>query len=171
MAERLNVKKEKQKFSIEEILGAFFMAVITIVISVNVFSRYVINMSLGFTEELSVYLFLCCCMFGTCSACAHGAVLGMDALVKLFPPKVRLVFLWLSAVITVIVFSILGWQGIGIIISQYKWGNRTPMMEMPLWIFTLSVPIGSLLYIIREIQVTVKRSGDFLSKKDGDANG
>lgn len=165
------MEKQKPKFSIEEILGATFMAVITLVISVGVFSRYVINMSLGFTEELSVYLFLCCCMFGACSACTHGAVLGMDALVNLFPPRLRLFFLWVSAIITITVFAIFGWQGVGIILSQYEWGNKSPMMEMPLWIFTLSVPVGSALYIYREIQVTVRRSKRLLSGPEGDGNG
>ena len=51
-----------------------------------------------------------------------------------------------------ILFLVMGIFSIDIVISSFVSGQSSPAMGIPYWIIQLSVPIGSILSIIRIIQ-------------------
>ena len=158
-------KQKKDKLLIEEWLLFFIIAVMFVLSTLNVFSRFIANYSIAFTEEIVVYFFVAVTMIGCPAACYRGANMGMEALVKTFPKKLQIVSVWLTVVLSLVLFSYLAFNGSQMLLNQIKYNQRTVMMDLPAWIFSLCVPIGSLFFLYRCLQVGIRQTKDLLRGK------
>ena len=149
-------KKEKRKLTPEQWIGGIMLLIMFIIMFVNVVTRYLIKVSIAFTEELVTYLFIAATIFGASQACKENANMGMDAVVKLLPKKVQVVIQWIVAVFTIAMFVILIYYSILIVKNQIKYESITPQMRLPQWIFTVPLPIGACFFIFRTVQYTLK---------------
>ncbi len=136
----------------EEYLCAFLIALMATLAFANVIVRYLSDQSLAFTEELIINLFVLATLLGTSMAFKRGAHLGMTFIDNLLSPRALRWVAGLVAVSGVALFVILFYYGVDMVIQEYESGMVTYSMALPMWWFGLSVPIGSLLVIIRVIQ-------------------
>lgn len=44
--------------------------------------------------------------------------------------------------------------GLELVINQFERGRMTPALNIPQWLFTLSIPVGSLFCMIRTVEST-----------------
>lgn len=137
---------------IEEYLCAFLIALMATLAFANVIVRYLTDQSLAFTEELIINLFVLATLLGASMAFKRGAHLGMTFIDNMLPPRALRWVAGLVAVCGVVLFAILFYYGVDMVIQEYESGMVTYSMALPMWWFGLSVPIGSLLVIIRVIQ-------------------
>ncbi|WHH57836.1 TRAP transporter small permease [Petroclostridium sp. X23] len=142
----------KKKLLFEEHLIAAMMIIMLLILGVNVIGRYVVGASLAFTEELVNYLFVCASLLGAPAACARGANMGLSAITDLCPPKTQKFFMVIASIASILLFSILFKQGIQEVVSNINYDSRTPILQVPNWIFTMAFPVGSALYIFRVVQ-------------------
>ena len=147
----------KKKLMLEEHIIAGTMLVMVLIQGANVFCRYVTGWSFSFSEELVVYLFAVSSFIGASAACAKGANMGLSALVELCPPKIQGVFIIIASLAGILLFTILFKQGIETVGMMLKYGQRTPILRWPTWVFEIAYPIGAVLYIFRTIQFTIRR--------------
>lgn len=152
-----NSNEGKNTFLIEEYVIAIIVLVMFVLVVLNVLTRYVISYSLAFTEELVTYLFVCASMFGAPVACVRGANIGMDAVVKLLPKSWRIASIWISVGMSYFIYGMIGYYGFRSVMMQINNKAITPIMDIPIWIFTLSLPLGSLLYFFRVTQWGVEK--------------
>src|SRR3972149_6676702 len=79
---------------------------------VNVITRYVVQYSLAFTEEIVVSLFVWLTLLGSAVAFREGSHLAFTYLVDRAPPAGRRAALWLSATLSVLLFVLLIYYGL-----------------------------------------------------------
>ena len=128
---------------LEESIVAIVLAVMSIIAFANVLTRNVFDLSLAFTEEVTVNLFV----FLTF---VH---LGFSLLYEISPKQLKKAFLTMFMMLSVSFFLVVAYYGYETAQYQMQINNKTPALGWPQWIYTMALPIGSGLCIIRVIQV------------------
>jgi TRAP-type C4-dicarboxylate transport system permease small subunit len=134
---------------LEEWILGLLMSAICLITMANVLSRYVLNTSFSFTEELTTNLFAFVIFIGAALLARENGHLGFALLTDFLPKKWKAATIILVAVLTSVFFAILLWYGLEMVMQQYEYGQRTPAMGMPEWLMGMSVPLGALLCLIR----------------------
>ncbi|MDX9827292.1 MAG: TRAP transporter small permease [Spirochaetia bacterium] len=142
---------EKKKFYLDELLGAFFLAIMSLITFVNVVNRYLFSKSLAFSEEVVVNLFVWISLLGVSIAFRRGSHLQMTNLYDKFSPQLKRISIAVSGVIGVIIFAFLIYNS-----SREIYKNMTfyhsisDALGIPTWIYSLGTPVFSL-FVIKEI--------------------
>lgn len=139
---------------LENGLAALAFAVITAVAFTNVISRYFLDAALAFTTEITVNLAVWLTMLGAVIGVRESSHLGFSLLhaqLTGMSKKVLTVFIGLAMVLFFLILLMFGWDQVS---SQLASGRSTPSMQIPQWLFTLALPVGAALGILRTVQVT-----------------
>ena len=135
----------------EEALSALLLAIMVTISFVNVLSRYFANLSIAFTEELTIYLFVWMTILGISLAFRTGSNMVVNFFNNLFPKKARRVIYIFSTLLTVVFFAVLAYMGIIEVSDEIMMQAMTESMHLPIWYFTVSVPVGACLIIVRAV--------------------
>jgi len=141
---------------LEEIILALALAVMTVITFANILSRNLANMSLSFTEEITINLFVLITFVGTAVGVRRYAHLSFTLLFDLGGRGVKKVIIAFTTLAGLFLFGVLFWYGLQMIIFQMDIGQKTPALGLPQWILSISLPFGALLCMIRTIQVGIK---------------
>lgn len=141
---------------LEEWLLAIVMAVICVITFINVISRYLLNTSFSFTEELTTNLFAYAIFIGAALLARENGHLGFSLLTDLLPRKLRTVAVGLSMLFTILFFGILLYYGWDMVLQQKEYGQTSPAMGLPEWWLGMAVPLGAILCLIRFTEGFVK---------------
>lgn len=141
---------------IEEIIVVLSLAIMSVIAFLNVITRNIFDLSLAFTEEITINLFVFLTFVGAAIGVRKGAHLGFSLLLDKVSPSIRQVLTMLIALISVIFFMFIAYYGVEMMIFQFDIDAKTPALGWPKWLFSLSIPLGSLLCAIRTIEVTVR---------------
>lgn len=125
------------------------MGVITFI---NVITRYIIQYSFAFTEELVVSLFVWLTLFGAGIAFRDQSHLGFSLLIEKSPLRIRKIQLWIATALATILFLALIYFAIQQIGYEITFEIRSMGLDIPQWVYTIGVPVWSGLVIIRIIQ-------------------
>jgi len=139
----------------EEILGSILVAVMVTISFVNVITRYFIRMSLSWSEEITVNLFVWVVMLGTAIAFKKGSHLGMEFIYERFPDRIKKVLFLLSAILSIAFFVVLGWLGAIEVKDEIDLCVITESLAIPVWYYTIAIPVFSVLVIFRILQNVV----------------
>ena len=139
----------------EEFLAAVTLGLMATIAFVNVLSRYLLHYSFSFTEELEVVGFVWITVIGASIGFRKGSQLAVNVFVKMFPKKLRVVFSIISGILGLILFGVLFYYSLNQIGYEIKYNTRSPSMNWPQYMYTLSIPVGSVLIVYRIIQTTV----------------
>ena len=137
---------------IEEYLCAGCLVVMTILVSANVFSRYVLHMSFSFSEEITTNLFVLLSMMGTAIAAKRRSHLGLSILTDAVGPRLRKCLVAGGFAIATLFSLALFIYGVQMVMSQYRLGQVTASMQWPEWIFGTFVPFGAFFITLRFAQ-------------------
>jgi C4-dicarboxylate transporter DctQ subunit len=149
--------KEKEKLFVEEVLTAIVIFVMFIITVVNVLARYVLKVPFGWSEEITMSLFVWATMLGASAACARNANLGFTLFADLIiPRKKRRIFDIFLQLMTVCFCGFIVWNGAKMVLSEIEYKQVTPIGRLPEWIFGISVPIGAAFFIFRTIQKVIR---------------
>ena len=136
----------------------FFSALLIMIMSTfafgNVISRYLVSLPLNFTEELNVYFFVWLAFLGSAWAARRGSHMSVALIYDVFPKGVRRVLYILIQAVTVLFFLALAYCGYLEVCDEIVLNAMTETLVIPVWYFTSSIPIGSLLIVVRTIQKT-----------------
>ncbi len=162
MEKKNKVSKKGGGLLIEEHISAAIFCIMTLLGGVNIISRILADLSLAFTEELIVYLFVVATMFGAAAGAQRGLHMGLTLIVDAVPGKYKLIFYIASTASICALFGLLAFQGAQMVISQIQYGYQTPVMHLPTWWFSSSLCIGSIFFIVRTIACTIKQVKEVL---------
>lgn len=143
---------------IEEYICAACTVVMTLLVFANVLSRYVLHMSLSFSDEITTNLFILLSMMGAAIATKRRAHLGLTILTDAVPPKIRKFLLTLGFAIGTVFCAALFYYGVHMVLNQVKLGQVTPTMQWPEWIFGTFIPFGAVFLVIRFAQATIQEA-------------
>lgn len=124
--------------SVETFAACVLIVAFTLILSVNVFGRYVLNAPLFFAEELAVYILIWMAFLAAAASIGRGDLVRVS-LVDALPPRfVRAIRL----VVEILVFAMLA----GMLYAAWKWFNGPAVaFEQAL---TLNMPKRPFLAII-----------------------
>ena len=81
------MKEFLKKF--ELYLGSIFIIITTVVVIMNVFTRYFLKFTYFWSEEIAVGCFVWTIFLGTAAAYREKGLIGVEAIVVLLPEKIR----------------------------------------------------------------------------------
>lgn len=125
------------------------MVLMMLITFVQVICRYGFGFSFSWAEEVCRILLVWVTFGGSAYAFKVGAHIGVEAIVNVLPPKIKLVVVCLSRLITLIFFVIVAYYGTIFTMNQLAIGQLTPALRMPVAVGYIAVPIGSVLVLLR----------------------
>jgi len=138
----------------EEALCAGLLLLLALLAFINILVRYLSNFSFAFTEELEVSGLVYLTFFGAAAGFRRGLHIGLSFLYDRFPRNLRRIALLISAALSVFVFVVLIYFSIVQIGAEIKLQVLSEALVIPQWIYTVALPVGSVLVIIRVIERT-----------------
>ncbi|MBQ6671946.1 MAG: TRAP transporter small permease [Spirochaetales bacterium] len=141
---------------IEEGICILCLIAMTALVFANVFSRYVLHLSLSFSEEITTNLFVLLSMMGTAIAARRRAHLGLSILTDAVSPKVRRALMIFGFSLSTIFCFAVFFYGIKMVRNEYILGQVTPSMQWPEWIYGCFVPFGAAFMTLRFAQITLE---------------
>lgn len=149
----LNFLDEKLEMSICIVL----MSILTIVLAVQVFFRYVMGASLSWSEELSRYMFVWLVYIGIPYGCKVMRHIKIDAGLFVFPKHMRKYVVIVGDIIFFGFAIAIVYYAWGLEMKQIKFGQLSPAMQIPMWIPYGAPLVGFFLTAIRQIQTIIFR--------------
>jgi TRAP-type C4-dicarboxylate transport system permease small subunit len=137
---------------LEEFLCAFLMAFMASLSFANVLSRYLFNFSISFSQELVLVAFVWATFLGTSIAFKRNSHVMVSILVEKFPRTLQKLLALLSMMLSVGLFGLLIYSSIEQIISEIDLETTSDSLDIPVYWYTLGVPVISLLIIFRTWQ-------------------
>ncbi len=150
--------------SIEETIIALLLATMTLLVFVEVVLRFGFGVGLMWSQELTLHLSAWLVLFGVSYGIKVGAHIGVDALVKIMPPKVRRI-IGGAAITACLIYCGLFIKGSWVYLAKmYQFGIELNDVPIPKWIAHSILLIGMVLIAIR---LLILLWGVFTGKNEG----
>ena len=121
------------------------MAVMAVLVFANVVSRYLLNYSMIWVEELTRYMMVWVGFIGSGLVLRFGAHVAVDVFQDLLPARAAQTLRASIVVILATTFATMAWLGFRYV--AFAWDQETPVLNWNFGIVYLAIPIGSLLML------------------------
>lgn len=133
------------------------MSILSVVLFIQVFFRYVLGASLSWSEELARYMFIWLVYIGIAYGCKVMRHIKIDAGLYLFPKKARKYVVIIGDVIFFLFAIAIVYYSWGLEQKQIMFGQLSPAMQIPMWIPYGAPLVGFALTAVRELQTIIFR--------------
>jgi TRAP-type C4-dicarboxylate transport system permease small subunit len=140
---------------LEEALAAGTMALLCIITMANVVVRYLTNISFAFTEEISVWLMVVMTLVGAAGAFVKGHHISITFFVDRMRPTTRRAVRLLGLLASTLMFAALAVFGTRMAYEDFRYDVTSPALDVPQWLYTVWLPVLSLLVVVRLVQLVV----------------
>jgi tripartite ATP-independent transporter DctM subunit len=137
-----------------EVTAGLLVGAITVLVTVQVFARYVLNDTPPWSEELCRYLFVWASFLGACVAMRRAAHLGVDSLVVRLAPRTREILHHAVTVVVAAFCALLVWQGWALVPAMAS--QRSPSMGVSLQYLFAVIPLAGLLMLGLQLRALVR---------------
>jgi len=138
---------------LEEGMMATFLAIMTILTSLQVLLRYAFNTSLIWSLEATTYCFAWLVLIGMSYCVRTRAHIALDLLVKRFNDRLRRL-IGLLAITVCLCYSLLMFYGSSILVQRLYWlGNEARDLPIARWLLSIILPFGFALLTLRFLQL------------------
>ena len=123
-----------------------------VIVGVSVFTRYCLNSSLGWSDELSRFLFIWVTFLGAAYAYGLNEHIGLDFVVdRIRNEKTRTVIRLLSEICIGVVIFVIAWYGWDVAVSAT---NLSPALDIPMTVVYGVVPLtGALMAVLNVLKI------------------
>lgn len=135
--------------SVERALGAAAMGLICMISLANVVVRYATNVSFAFTEEFSVFLLVFMTFVGASLAFATNENIRITFFADRLPPRGRFACEVIAALASFLMFALIVWYGGELTWDEYRFGETSPSLGYPTWIYTIWLPVLGIVILLR----------------------
>lgn len=125
---------------------------------VQVVCRYVLKISLSFTEELARFLFIWVTFLGTAMAMKKGQHVKMELLLNVVPPAVRSAIEFAGRVISMGIYLVM--IGGGTVVILKTMDQTSAALNLPMSLVYLAVPVCGALMLLLGLNGGVKANSD-----------
>ena len=141
-------------------IGSIFISVTTLVVIMNVFTRYFLKFTYFWTEEIAVCCFVWTIFLGTAAAYREKGLIGVEAIVVLLPEKIRNIVEFLTYILLTIL------SGLMCVFSVSSSSKITAALELSYGYINISIVISFALMTLYSIIFTVGSFKKTFLKKD-----
>lgn len=128
------------------------LAFSSVVLFVNVVMRYVFLSPLNWAEETTLYLMVWIVFVGGSIAIRTRGHMAIDLLPLALSPANRKRLALLVSFAALVFFAVFFWYSLEHTLRVRSINQLTPVMQAPMWLTYLAMPVGSLLMALRTIQ-------------------
>ena len=139
----------------EEAIVVALMAMMSALIGVQIFMRYVMGASLSWSEELARYFFIWATYVGIAYAVRKDAHIRVTMASDLLSAKGQVFLRILSHIIFGAFAIFVMYQGWFMVEKTFRFGQKSASLGMPMGIIYLAPFTGFLLVVVRLIQAVV----------------
>ena len=151
---------------LEEWLIAGLMGAATLVIFIAVLHRYasglaipglqdwLLRMNTSWAQELTIYLFVWMAKFGAAYGVRTGIHVGVDVLVNRLQSAMQRRFILFGLLAGAAFTGIIAVLGADFVYELSDTSSTSEVLEVPIWIVYLAIPLGSALMCFRFLQVS-----------------
>jgi TRAP-type C4-dicarboxylate transport system permease small subunit len=135
----------------EENIAACFMGALLLVLFLQVFTRYVLNDPLSWTEEAARYIYVYIVFLGASAAISDRSHVGIDVFAKMLPCAAQWVAaLLINLIIVVVLLNLVWW---GWIAARRQWNLPLVVLEIPYtWVYII-IPVTAALMTVRTLVI------------------
>lgn len=141
---------------LEEYVLVASLSILVVLVVMQVFFRFVINFSMGWSEELARYLLIWIAWIAASFAVHKNAHIRVEILKDMFKTKTKQILEFLVLIICFGFAVFLAVEGTKFILAIKTTMQVSPSLKLNMWIVYLAVPIGGVLMAIRFIQQMIK---------------
>jgi len=141
-------------------IGTIIFIAMTILLTLQVLSRYLLGDSFVWAEELSVIMFVWLIYLGVAGAITKRKHLRIDAFVNILPFKIKKAVLILDNFIIIIFCAYVILPFSNLIANLIKSGVVTSILRIPRSVVYAVIPVCLLLTCVRTLQDTVVLVGE-----------
>ena len=145
---------------IDTIVVLLFIVVVAVV-SAQVFSRFVIHLSIRWADEISRYSFVWLVYIGGAITIREGRNVAFDLILDSRKGKAWKTMFTIVNIMSIVYLSLLTYFGIRVCGAEA--GEVSPIMRYPMWVVSLAIPIGGVLMTIEQFLYFIEHKND----KDG----
>ena len=136
------------------------MVCLTGITLLNVIVRYLTNASFAFTEEVSATLMLVLVLVGTSAALTRDRHMRVNYLIRNLSKGSLRQLERVTALTFILAFAALAWYGGRQAWEDYEMEAVTPALGLPSWLFSIWLPLVSLLICARAVPVLIRGGYD-----------
>lgn len=125
---------------------------LVVIVSVNVFARYVLEVGLIWAEEATVILFVWVVFLGAFVAYHRRAHLALTVLTDGLALRPRRIVACVAALLVAVFLSVVLWAGIGLVQQTFAFGRLTAMLGISASWGYLAVPVTAGLMVLETIR-------------------
>jgi C4-dicarboxylate transporter DctQ subunit len=132
------------------------MAFMSLLLFVNVIMRYVLLKPIAWADEVALYLLVWVVFIGGSVAIRTRGHIAIDLLPLILPPKARR---WLAVAVqalTILFFIVFFWYSLQHTLRVRSIDQLTPILQAPMWLTYLAMPVGTFLMGLRSLQVLIE---------------
>ena len=150
---------------LEEWLIAFLMAAATLVIFIAVLHRYasglpipvlqdfLLRLNTSWAQEITIYMFVWMAKFGAAYGVRTGIHVGVDVLINRLTTPLKRKFILFGLLAGATFTGIIAALGADFVFELSGTSSTSEVLELPIWIVYLAIPLGSALMCFRFLQV------------------
>ena len=132
---------------------AMLMTGMVVIVSAQVWYRFILNNPLSWSEEASRYLFVWISFMGAAAGVRYQVHLGIDLMEKILPAgSYRIAVIIVNLIIQVFLLIIIYWGFKILGIIQFQ---ESPSMHISMRYPYMAVPVGSIFMFINSVRITV----------------
>ena len=152
------------------ILAGVMLVFSTFSVCLMVFSRYFLNRPMGWIVEINEYIILHTAFLVAAFVLRQEGHVKMDIVLERFPLKVQLATNIITSIVSAVVCGIFTWFGAKVTLELYQKNTLTAtVLELPKYLFTIVIFLGSFLLVIQFIRRTYGFIETWRGIQDGDA--
>ena len=151
----------------EEYLCAIALVIMSVVTFINVFSRKVSFINLSFTQELVTTMFVWVCCLAAAAAFKTDSHMGFSYLTDKLTGKLRKTQRYTRVILITGNYIIWLIWGIDMVYRQAHYNMLTGVLELPIWMIGIAIPLSAVLSIFRLWQYTYKEEIGTAKKEEG----
>ena len=143
---------------LEEFLMVIFLMVMTLIMGIQVFSRYILGASLSWTEEITRYLFIWSA-FLSVSLCTKKCIsIKIDQFIKLFPKRGKSLWKVLNLAVEFIFFVYLIPYAYLYLKATVESGQTSPACGIPMY-YVQAAPLVS--FVLTALRIAQRWFGEW----------
>jgi TRAP-type transport system small permease protein len=144
--------------SFERAVLALLMAALCLITMANVVVRYFTNASFAFTEEISVSLMVVMTLLGAATGFYRDKHISVTFVFERLSARGRRRLVLFGLLASAVMFALLGWYGGRMAWDDYRFDVTSPALGIPQWVYTMWLPLLSLVIVARLVRLFVRRS-------------
>lgn len=145
----------------------FLTGVLVLLVSVNVFARYVLAAGWLSAEEVSRLVFVWVVFLGSYVALRRKQHMAMDFLAARVPRGALPAFLTVTRLFVLAFLGVLAWSGVELVRTTLELGRVTPILGISAAWGYLGVPVSAVLMFLEVLRETVAREVPPIGEVEG----